>query len=114
MELPGVEGVGVYRERYGNHSIQDTPRPGHLLQVTWDIPLRGGQLLTSGGPQPSEGMPEVGAAVYGVDQVGCRCPDLGGNVRGGGSGGHAVQLGDVVDDTMHWEGVGRISPQGGP
>ena len=33
---------------------------------------------------------------------------------GGGSVGTDVQVGDVVDDNAHREGVGRIPPQGGP
>ena len=33
---------------------------------------------------------------------------------GGGSGGHALWVGDVGNDTMHWEGFGQIPPQGGP
>ena len=30
------------------------------------------------------------------------------------SGGHDVRAGDVDDDTVNWEGFGRIPPQGGP
>ena len=52
-------------------------------------------------------------AVSGAGQVGSVCPDLGGYLRGGGSGGHALRVGDVGNDTAHREGFGRISPQGG-
>ena len=33
---------------------------------------------------------------------------------GGGSVGHAVRVGDVGNDTLHWKGFGKIKPQGGP
>ena len=36
------------------------------------------------------------------------------NLRGGGPGGTAVWVGDVRDDTAHWECFGSIPPQGGP
>ena len=54
------------------------------------------------------------AAVEGVEQGGCRCPDLGENLCVGGSGGSVVWVEDVGDDTTHWEGFGQISPQGVP
>ena len=53
-------------------------------------------------------MTELCAADQGVDQGGCVCPDLGENLREGGSGGHAVLVGDVGDDTAHWEVWGRF------
>ena len=48
----------------------------------------------------------MGAAVQGVEQVGCGCPDLGENLRGGGSGGHNVRVGDLGDDIAYWGGGG--------
>ena len=59
-------------------------------------------------------MAEVGAAVSGAEQGGSGCPDLGEDLRDGGSGGHALRVGDVGNDTTHWEGFGRITPQGVP
>ena len=70
--------------------------------------------LATGGPQPAEIMEEVCAYDSGVDQGGCGCLDLGPYLLGGGSVGHDLQVGDVVNDTKHWEGFGKISPQGGP
>ena len=55
----------------------------------------------------------MGASVQGVNQGGCICPDLGENLHGGVSGGPNVWVRDVGDDTAHWEGLGRIPPQGG-
>ena len=52
-------------------------------------------------------MTEVGAAVQGVDQVGRVCPDLVDNLHGGAS---IVWVGDIGDDTTHWEDSGRIPP----
>ena len=46
--------------------------------------------MAIGGPNTLEGTTEVGVAVQGVDQVGCGCPDLGGNLCGCGSGGYSV------------------------
>ena len=46
-----------------------------------------------------------------VQQGGCGFLGLGENLRDGCSGGPAVQVGDVGDDTTHWEGFGRINPQ---
>ena len=59
-------------------------------------------------------MTEVGAAVQGVGQGRRVCPDSGDNLRGGGSGGSVVWVGDVDDDTAHWVDSGRIPSQGGP
>ena len=56
----------------------------------------------------------MGAAVSDADQEGIRCPDLGEDLRGGGSGGHSLQVRDMSNDTAHWEVFGRIPPQGGP
>ena len=56
----------------------------------------------------------MGTTVQGVGKGGQGCPELGNNLRGGGTGGPAVWVGDVGDDTENWEGVGRISPQGEP
>ena len=49
-----------------------------------------------------------------VDQEGCGCPDLGPDLFGSGSVNHALRVGDVGYDTTHWEGFGKIIPQGGP
>ena len=108
----GGGGTGGYRD--GNHIIQDPPRPGHLLQVHWEIPIGVGKLLDTGGPQYLEVTTEVVTSVKVVDQVGCGCPDLGKNLRGGASGGHAVRVGYMGDYTTHWEASGRIPPQVGP
>ena len=56
---------------------------------------------------------EVGTDVQCVEQGGRGCLDLGENLRIGSSGGISVQVEDVGDDTTHWEGLGRIIPQGG-
>ena len=55
---------------------------------------------------------EVGADFHGVEQGGCGCPELGENLFGSGSGGHAVQVRDVGNDTVRWEFWGHIPPQG--
>ena len=36
---------------------------------------------------------------------------FGDNLCGGGSWGHDVWVGDMGDDTAHWQGFGRIPPQ---
>ena len=54
----------------------------------------------------------MGAAVEGVEQGGHICPDLAENLRGGGSGGYIVWVGDVGADTAHWEAYGWIPHQG--
>ena len=56
---------------------------------------------------------EVHTDVQCVEQVGRGCSDLRENLRGSGSGGIDVRVGDVGDDTTHWEDFGRIIPQGG-
>ena len=56
----------------------------------------------------------MGAADSGVEQGGFGCPDLGPDLPGGGSVGNDLWVGDVGRDTLHWEGFGRIPPQGGP
>ena len=56
----------------------------------------------------------MGTAVKGVDQEGCGCLELRENLCSGGSDGPAVRVGDVGDDTTHWEGFGRILPQDCP
>ena len=56
----------------------------------------------------------MGAAVLGAEQGGSGCLDLGEDLRGGGSGGHALRVGDMGKDTAHREGFGQIPPQGGP
>ena len=56
----------------------------------------------------------MGAAIQGVYQGRCGCPDLRENLRGVGSGRHAGLVRDVGYDNTHWEGSGRIILQGGP
>ena len=56
----------------------------------------------------------MGAAVQGIDQGGCRCPELRENFCGGGSGSSILWVRDVGADTVHWDASGRITPQGGP
>ena len=50
----------------------------------------------------------------GVGKGGRGLPDLEENLHGGGPVSPDVFVGDVGDDTLHWEGVGRIPPRGGP
>ena len=59
-------------------------------------------------------MAEVGAADPCVNQGGCRCPYLEPDLPSIGSVGHDLRVRDVGHDTPHWEGFGRIPPQGGP
>ena len=56
----------------------------------------------------------MGATVQGVGQGGRECPYLREYLRGGGSIGSIVWVGNVGDDTVHLEASGRIPPQGGP
>ena len=56
-------------------------------------------------------MVEVGAYVLGAEQGGIGFPDLGGDLCGSGSGGHDLQVGDVGNDTVHWEVLVGIAPQ---
>ena len=53
------------------------------------------------------------AAIQVADKVGCRCPYLGENLCSSGSGCSSVQVVDVGDNTVDWEGFGMITPQGG-
>ena len=46
-------------------------------------------------------------------QEGFGCPDLGPDLLCSGPVGPVVRVGDVSDDPQNWEGVGRITPQGG-
>ena len=88
-------GGGTGGNREVNYILWDTPRTGHILQVSWEIPLGSGWLLASGGPQPSEGMEEVDVAVSGAEQGGCGCPDLGIDLCGKSSGSHNLWVGYV-------------------
>ena len=54
----------------------------------------------------------MGATFQGVGKLGSGCLDLGKNIHGGGTGGPDVWVGDIGDDITHWEGGGKISPQG--
>ena len=56
----------------------------------------------------------MGEADAGIEQGGGGCRDLGPDILGGGSVGPVVQVIHMDDDAAHWEGVGRIPPQGGP
>ena len=56
----------------------------------------------------------MGTTVHGVGKGGSGFLDLVNNLRGGGPGGPVVWVVDVGDDTIHWEGVGMVPPQGGP
>ena len=108
----GVGDAGGNKE--GNYSLWDPPRPSHLLQLPLEIPLSSGRQLASSGPQPLEGTAEVGAAVLNAEQGGSGFPNLRDDLCGSGSGNNALWAGDVGKDTAHWEGFGRITPQGGP
>ena len=44
----------------------------------------------------------MGAADKSAEHGGCGCMDLGIDLLGGGIVGHVV----LVDDSLHWEGVG--------
>ena len=56
----------------------------------------------------------MSATVQGIRKGGRRCIDLRKNIRGRGPGSPVLWVGDVGNDTTHWEGVERIPPQGGP
>ena len=56
----------------------------------------------------------MGETVEGAGKRGCGCPDLGPDILGGGPVGNYLRVIDVGHDPTHWEGVGRIPPQGGP
>ena len=113
MASPGGGG-GTGGDRVGDYSLWDPPRPSHLLQVSCESPLCGGQRLASGGQQPSEITAEVGADDSILELGWCGFPDLGEDLPGSGSVGHNLLVRDVGHDTPHWEGLGRIPPQGGP
>ena len=49
-----------------------------------------------------------------AEQGRCGCPDLGVDLLGVGSVGHVVRVVDVGGESLNWEGVGWIPPQGGP
>ena len=53
----------------------------------------------------------MGATIQGVGKGGREFLHLRKNLCGGGPGVPAVWVGDVGDDTAHWEIVGRIPPQ---
>ena len=56
----------------------------------------------------------MGTDVLGANKGGSRCPELGEDLRGVGSGGNDLQVVDVGNYMAHWEGFGRIPPQCGP
>ena len=56
----------------------------------------------------------MGMDVSGAEQGGRRCLNLGEDLCGGGSGGHALRVGDVGHDTVHREVLRRIPTQGDP
>ena len=96
-----------------NHFLWDLPCPICLLQVPWESSIVFGQRLSRGGAQSIEGAIEVGTTIQGVGNGGRRFPYLVKNLRGGGPGSPDVWVVDMGFDTMYWEGVGRIPPQGG-
>ena len=55
----------------------------------------------------------MGTTFQVVGQKGHGCSSLGKNLRVSVLGGPDVWVGDVGDKTTHWEGFGRITPQGG-
>ena len=57
---------------------------------------------------------EVGAADSYTDQGGSGCPDIRTDLLGSGALGPAVRVRDMGPDTAYEEGIGRITPQGGP
>ena len=56
----------------------------------------------------------MGADFLGDEQGGIGFPELGEDLRGSGSGGHALQVGYGSNDNAHREGFGSVPPQGGP
>ena len=54
----------------------------------------------------------MGTADEGVEQGGCECLYHGPYLLGGGLVGHNLRFRYVCPDTPHWEGLGRILPQG--
>ena len=46
--------------------VWDSPRPGHLFQISWSDSRCGGQGLASGSQQPAEVKAEVGAGDKGA------------------------------------------------
>ena len=70
--------------------------------------------LARSGKQPTESTSEVGEADAVVDQGGGGFTDLGTYLIGGGPVGPVVWVRAVGDDPPQWEGLGRITPQGGP
>ena len=56
----------------------------------------------------------MGEDASGAESGGKICPDLGEDLCSGGSGSHAVQVGDVVNDTTHLGGFGVDSATGWP
>ena len=58
-------------------------------------------------------MAELGMDFLGPDQGGSGCPDIGEDLHGGGSSGHALRVGDMSNETAHQEVFGDIPPQGG-
>ena len=56
----------------------------------------------------------MGEADAGVYQGGGICLDLGPDILGSGSVGPFVRVRNVGDETVNWEGVGQIPPQGDP
>ena len=96
------------------HCLWDSPRPGHCLRVPRLSYLSRRRRLAGGGPQPAEGMAEVGEADAGLEQGGGGCPDLGTDILGGGAVGPTLQVRDMANDAAHQEGVGWIPLQGGP
>ena len=53
-------GGGTGGDRVSNHSLWDTPLPGHLLQVYWESSISGRQQIAGGGYQTLKSITEVG------------------------------------------------------
>ena len=54
----------------------------------------------------------MGSTLQSVGKLWCLCLDLGKNLCDSGPGVPDLWVADVGDDTVYWEGVGRIPPQG--
>ena len=69
--------------------------------------------MASGGQQPAEVKAEVGATDNVAGKRWCICLELGPDIIGGGPVCNDLRVRGVGNDPTHWEGVGRIPPQGG-
>ena len=67
--------------------------------------------MASGGQQPVKGKSKWGMTDKGASKRGCRCPDLGPYILGGGAVSIVIWVGDMGDDSMHQESSERNTPQ---